>query len=76
MPRVEAVGGVVDGESGVAVALVVSGVPPRVVTAESSEQAPVIRAREISSVGRAVARIPGRLRRDRAKADRLCIIRG
>jgi hypothetical protein len=46
------------------------------VTAESSEQAPVIRAREISSVGRAVARIPGRLRRDRAKADRLCIIRG
>ena len=67
---------VVDGAGTVVEGVVVAGVASTVMTVAPSEQAPVMRVRAISREGRGVARMQGRLRRDRVKADRPCIIKG
>ena len=69
-------GRVVDGGGSVVEVVVVAGAASRGGTGESSEQAPVIRARAKNNAGRAGNRMPGRLRHGRAKAGRPCIIRG
>ena len=67
---------VVDGAGSVVEVVVAAGVASTVVPVVPPEQAPATRARATSRAGSGGVRMVRRLRRDRAKEDRPCIIKG